>query len=129
MATDWFSARTIRVKTPDGTLFVHVAEDDKGRLKQIMLNLGKAGTAASAWANALASALTLLIEQGSQLEDLLSLLSSITSGSSARMGIGGKCTSGPEGIWMALMHYRREKHKELQREVNSNVSDRVLAER
>lgn len=129
MSATWFSARSIRIKTPDGTLFVHIAEDERGQLKQIMLNLGKAGTAASAWAHALASALTLLIEQGAKLEDLLTLLSSITSGSTSRLGIGGNCTSGPEGVWMALMYYRKEKHQELRREVNSDVSDRILADR
>jgi hypothetical protein len=127
MSKNWFSARTIRVSTPDGTLFVHIAEDDEGKLKQIMLNLGKAGTAVSAWANALASTLTLSIELGATLEDLTELLSNITSGSSARLGIGGNCTSGPEGVWMALMHYRREKHEEHRKGVK--VNDRTLADR
>lgn len=128
MANDWFlSARTVRVSTPDGTLFVHIAEDDKGKLKQIMLNLGKAGTAASAWANALASSLTMSIELGATLEDILALLSNITSSSAPRIAIGGKCSSGPEGVWMALMRYRREKHEEVR--AGEKLSDRILAER
>jgi hypothetical protein len=128
MSNDWFlSARTVRVSTPDGTLFVHIAEDEKGKLKQIMLNLGKAGTAASAWANSLAASLTMSIELGATLEDLLELLSNITSGSSPRLAIGGNCTSGPEGVWMALMRYRREKHEEIRKGLK--VNDRTLSER
>ena len=124
MGQDWYTGWSIRVKTPDGTLFVHIGEDEKGKLKQIMLNLGKAGTSVSAWANSLASTLTMAIELGATLEDLTALLSNITSGSAPRMAIGGKCTSGPEGVWMALMQYRREKHKQLSKGVI--VNDRNL---
>jgi len=127
MANSFLQARTVRIVTPDGTLFVHIADDKNGKLKQVMLNMGKAGTSVSAWAYALTEMMNLAIDCGATLEDLLKILSGITSGSGARLGIGGKCTSGPEGVWMALLQYRREKHLEHSKGVTRN--ERTLIER
>ena len=129
MEKNWYPAYSIRSRTPDGTMFVHISEDEKGKLYKLHLNLGKAGTSVAAWAFALESTLNLAIMQGTKLEDLIALLSSITSGNAPRVAIGGKCTSGPEGLWMALMRYRRTKNEELRKGLNLVPEDRQLQER
>lgn len=96
---------TIRIRTPDGTLFVMVNEKD-GKPESIFLQIGKAGAAVGAWANALAGILTLAIEKGATLDELINTLANITSDRSART-IESNCRSGPEGVWMGLVRYRK----------------------
>lgn len=127
--TKWYHGWSIRVLTPDGTIFVHFGEDEKHKLKGIWLNLGKAGSAVAAWAYALQEMINFSIDNGATLEDLIEKLASITSDGSPRIGIGGRCKSGPEGIWMALMLYRKELHKEAKKNVRFIDSERILADR
>lgn len=102
----------IRVRTPDGTLFAIVVENDDGSINSFQFTVGKSGTAVTAWANALASIMTLAIKKGATLEELMSELSGITSDRSART-VESTCRSGPEGVWMALVRYKRSKFSKI----------------
>jgi ribonucleoside-diphosphate reductase alpha chain len=94
-------------------MFVNVMEDDSGEPFQIIINIGKAGSAIAAWANAASAMLTVGLRSGVPIETFLTELSSITSSGSAR-SVNSVCTSGPEGLWMALIRYRRRKFQELE---------------
>lgn len=96
---------TIRIRTPDGTLFAIINERDN-KPESFMLKIGKAGLAVGAWANALGAVMTLAIEKGATLDELINTLANITSDRSART-IESNCRSGPEGVWMALVRYRK----------------------
>ena len=106
-----------RVKSPDGTIFVIVTENEEKEPVLVQINIGKAGTAVTAWASALASIITVALESGVKLERILTELSSITSGSAPRVA-NTPVRSGPEGVYVGLMHYRRAKSEELKQELN-----------
>lgn len=96
---------TIRIRTPDGTLFVWVNEKDN-KIESVKLQIGKAGAAVAAWADAMAAMINLALSHGTTLDELIETLSNITSDRSART-IESNCRSGPEGVWMALIRYRK----------------------
>lgn len=98
----------IRVRTPDGTLFAIVIENADGTINSFQFTIGKAGNAVTAWATALAGIMTLAVKNGVTLEQLMSELSGITSEREAR-SVGSTCRSGPEGVWMALVRYKRSR--------------------
>lgn len=98
----------IRVRTPDGTLFAIVVENADGSLNSVQFTIGKAGASVAAWANALAEVMTLSIQKGASLEELITVLSGITSQREAR-SLGSTCRSGPEGVWQALVRYKHSK--------------------
>lgn len=105
-------SEVIRVRTPQGTLFAIVVENHDGTINNFQLTIGKAGNDVAVWANAVAGLMNLVIQKGGTLEDLLTTLSGITSSRVAR-SIGSTCRSGPEGVWMALLRYKRGKFEQL----------------
>lgn len=112
--SEMFRSTISRVSTPDGTMFVIVAENNDGEPNHVTINIGKAGHALAAWAFALSAVITLGLQNGIKLEAFLTILSSITSDGNAR-ALGSKCRSGPEGVWMALMMYRKAKFEDLEK--------------
>lgn len=106
MTTAVFESEIIRVKTPDGTLFLLVMENKDKSVAGFKITIGKAGAPLAAWASALAEMMNLAIAKGATVEDLLSVLSGITSDRSVR-SINSVCRSGPEGVWQALVRYRQ----------------------
>lgn len=108
-----YQSMQMKVHTPDGTMFVNVLDDENGQPIQVIINIGKAGSAIAAWAHALSAMITVGLRAGVKLEVYLTELSSITSDKTART-LTSKCSSGPEGVWMALVRYRKEKFRMLQ---------------
>lgn len=102
----------IRVRTPNGTLFAIIVENEDKSIHSFQFTIGKAGTDVTAWACAMAEMMTLCIKKGATLEELIETLSNITSSREAR-SIDSNCRSGPEGLWMALVRYKRSKFEEL----------------
>ena len=117
-----YNSEVIRVRTPNGTLFAFFLENADGTLNSIQLTIGKAGNDISPWAMAVAELMTKLIQTGSTLEDLIVLMSGLTSGREAR-AIGSTCRSGPEGVWQALMRYKRGKFEELNEKLGITDND------
>jgi hypothetical protein len=105
MTTQVFESEVIRAKTPDGTLYLLVLEKDK-KVEGFKISIGKAGAPVAAWASALAEVMTLALQKGATIEDLMATLSGITSDRVARSATS-TCRSGPEGVWQALIKYRQ----------------------
>lgn len=108
-----YETLTFRVRTPDGTMFVIVLEDDNGKPVGVHINIGKAGTSVSAWASATAILITRLFEAGIGVNDIIKELSEMTS---EKVVLSGDervpIRSGPDGLSYALMSYRRMKFRE-----------------
>lgn len=107
----------MKVRTPDGTMFVNIMEKD-GQPFQVIINIGKAGSAVAAWAQALASMISAGLQAGVKFETFLTELSSITSSNLART-VHSTCTSGPEGVWQAFVRYRNDRFKMLQEQLGA----------
>ncbi len=107
-----------RVRTPDGTIFVNVVEKE-GEPDSVFLTIGKAGGAVAAWAYALSSIITVALQNGVPLEKILTELSSITSSGTPRM-LGTPIRSGPEGVYVGLMHYRRARFEKMKQELDGS---------
>jgi|SRR5882724_2881223 len=98
---------SVRVKTPDGTLFVHVLEDERKLPEEILLNIGKSGFSLQAWANALARVASLALRRGVSLREIAHEVSGITTDRSVRAQNGVTIRSGPEGLAHGLLQYLR----------------------
>jgi hypothetical protein len=115
MADSKLDAVTIQVPTPDGTMFVTITEDKAGKPIAVFIHIGKAGGSVSAWAHALARMLTLALDHGAKLDDVMAELSSHTSDKSRLTSSGETVRSGIEGVWVALMKYKRAKYDEVRK--------------
>lgn len=113
------ASESFRVTTPNGTLFAFIAEKPDGTVDSFQFILGKAGADTAAWASAVAGLMTLLIAKGATIEELIDTLGGITSGRESRT-LQSCCRSGPEGIWMALMRYKRSKFELLSEKLGLN---------
>jgi hypothetical protein len=103
---------TWEVKTPDGTMFVHVLEDE-GRPVGLMVNLGKAGSAISAWAQATSALATLALEKGAGINELIQELSGLSSDRPpSKYANGVTIRSALDGIAYALMQYKNHSYQE-----------------
>lgn len=104
--TEILSSFSYKLNTPDGSAYINIDEDSPGKIKRIFFNVGKAGTSVYAWANAIATLVNRLIEEGVELNDLIIIISNITSQSQTRTLNGIECRSGPEALFIALMKYK-----------------------
>jgi hypothetical protein len=108
-AQEKFDNITMQVPTPDGTMFVSIMENDKGLPVGIQVHIGKAGAPLAAWSNALSRIMTLALDKGATINDLIEELSGQTS-DKARMTTNGESVrSGVEGVWVCLIRYKRDK--------------------
>lgn len=113
---------SFRIRTPDGSLTVFVVEKEDGSIDHFQLFIGKAGASVSAWSNGLCAMMNLAIKNGITLEQLIDTLSGITSDREAR-ALGSTCHSGIEGVWMALIRYKRSKFSELGEKLGTSKSN------
>lgn len=97
-----------RVETPDGTMFIHIVEDERGLPQQVIINIGKAGTNLSAWADAAARLTSRLLPN---IHGAIEELTGITTSRFRRLPKGELIRSGPEGIAYALLKYSGEKYR------------------
>lgn len=98
---------SIRIRTPDGTMNVFIIENKDGTVNSFQIAIGKAGLPLGAWAQATAALMTLCIQRGASVDELMFTLSNISSDRTART-LESNCRSGPEGIWMALARYKKQ---------------------
>src|SRR3990167_4090680 len=101
---------TIKVKTPDGTLFVTIIEENETP-RQIIMIIGKAGTRIQAWADALGRMITLLLQSNTDIYAILQEISGITTANRATHISGVNIRSGPEGLAYAIMVYIKERNR------------------
>lgn len=112
-----FRSVNVRVPTPDGTMYVTIMENENRRPFQILINIGKAGTSVSAWADALSRIVSKLFETGVGVNEIIEEFSLMGTDKVARMDDGSQVHSGPEGVAVALMRYRSGKFQELKEQL------------
>jgi len=100
---------SIRVRTPDGDLFVHIAEQD-GKPIELLMNIGKSGYALAAWSDALGRIVSLALRSGISLREIADTLSNIRADRVTRSN-GIAVHSGPEGLATAIMKYLSTKYE------------------
>lgn len=103
----------IKVSTPEGTMFVTVAEKNNA-VHHVHVHIGKAGSSLSAWADALVRVITLALHSDISLERVIAEVSNITSDRPPRLS---NVRSGPEGIAAALHKYQQDKSSKRRREI------------
>lgn len=105
---DRLRGTTIRKETPLGTMFVNITEDDKGQPFEVFINLGKAGGAAMADAEAMGRMISLALRSGIPLREVHKQLRGISSDRAVGLG-PHKVLSVPDAIGIALEEWTREK--------------------
>ena len=105
---------TIKVHTPDGTLFVSVVEsdDESHAPRQVILHIGKSGHSLQAWADALARVVSLALRSGLTLQSVITEVSNISTEHRA-LSNGVSIRSGPEGLAHALLLYIADKGRRI----------------
>ena len=105
---DRLRGTTIRKETPLGTMFVNITEDDRGQPFEVFINLGKAGGAAMADAEAMGRMISLALRSGIPLREVHKQLRGISSDRAVGLG-PNKVLSVPDAIGIALEEWTREK--------------------
>jgi hypothetical protein len=112
MSKEKFESMTIEVNTPDGLLYCTICEKDN-KIVKIISTFGKAGNSLAAWSNAVDILVNLLLQQGLDVNDIISELSLISASKPMiSPNTGTKVASGPAGIVIALLEYKRQKYQE-----------------
>ena len=110
---------TYRVMTPNGVMFVTVVESLNYMKRPIPTNMliaiGKSGSAIMAWANMTADLITLLFKSKLDLEDIIAAISMNLSDQSVLQRPGIQIRSEPEGIKYALFRYQEDRNKRLEK--------------
>ena len=104
-----YKSFSVRVETPDGTMFVHILEDENEIPQKVIINIGKAGTNLTAWADAAARLVSRLLPN---VHGVIEELTGLTTARYSRLPKGEIIHSGPEGIAYALLKYRGERYKD-----------------
>lgn len=123
-AQDKFASVTIQVSTPDGNMFVTILHDDLDKACAVNIHLGKAGAPIQAWSNALSRVMSLALDHGATINDLIEELSSQTSDRRREKLNGEVVRSGVEGVWSALMMYKRDKYGEMAKAIEGGADER-----
>lgn len=105
---DVLRGTTIRKETPLGTMFVNITEDDRGQPFEVFINLGKAGGAAMADAEAMGRMISLALRSGIPIREVHKQLRGISSDRAVGLG-PNKVLSVPDAIGIALEEWMREK--------------------
>lgn len=108
-----FDSVTIQVPSPDGTMFVTISEDTTGKPIAVFIHIGKAGAPIAAWSNALARMISVSLDHGAKLDDIMTELSGQTSDRLRITSQGESVRSGVEAVWVALMKYKRDKFEKV----------------
>lgn len=111
-----FGGFTYQIHTPDGLMFVNLMEDNNGKLCAIDIKIGKAGTSLRAWAHCFGRLITMSLEHGASINEIVEELSSQTSDRQQTYTNGIRVRSGPEGVYNALMMYKDDKYEEARKE-------------
>ena len=102
---------TIEVNTPDGVLYYTICEDEDSLPTKVISTFGKAGSALAAWAQATDILINMLLEQRVPVSDIIDNLSNITNNRPLKTRAGVRVGSGPEGVVVAFLEYKRQIHK------------------
>jgi len=124
MMSEALRSVNIRVRVPEGTMFVTVVEDISGRPIQLLINIGKAGSSLAAWTYAVGRMCTVMFENGFGVNDLIDEFATISSDKAVPQEDGEEAIhSGPAGIAVALVKYRAAKFKEFKEIIGAGNKD------
>jgi ribonucleoside-diphosphate reductase alpha chain len=105
---DKLRGMTTRYETPLGTMFINITEDERGQPFEVFINLGKAGGAAMADAEAIGRLISLALRSGIPLPAIHRQLRGISS--DRAVGVGPKkILSVPDAIGLALEEWWRDR--------------------
>ena len=90
--------RTIRVITEEGSLYITLNWGADGRVREVFLELGKAGTEVRGLVEAIGRLLNFLLRRGVRLEDVVEVLEGIRAGGVVWQEGGGKVQGVVDGI-------------------------------
>jgi ribonucleoside-diphosphate reductase alpha chain len=104
---------TRKIESPLGTMYVTINEDQKGTPFEVFVNLGKAGGAAMADAEAIGRLISLALRSGIPLRKVHKQLRGISSDRAVGFG-DKKVLSTPDAVAQVLEQYMAEKEGEQQ---------------
>ncbi len=110
---DALQGYTRKIESPLGTMYVTINEDMDGRPFEVFVNLGKAGGAAMADAEAIGRLISLALRSGIPLQKIHKQLRGISSDRAVGFG-DKKVLSTPDAIAQVLEQYLSEKEGEQQ---------------
>ena len=109
---------TWKVMTPNGVMFITIVESlnylKKPIPTNVLITIGKSGSAIMAWANMTASLISLMFRKKIDLVDIIAEISMNLSDHSVLQKPGIQIRSEPEGIKYALLRYQEERSKRLE---------------
>jgi ribonucleoside-diphosphate reductase alpha chain len=112
---DKMRGTTTRYETPLGIMFVNITEDERGQPFEVFINLGKAGGAAMADAEAIGRLISLALRSGIPLQAIHRQLRGISS--DRAVGVGPKkILSVPDAIGLALEEWWRDRTQGVQQD-------------
>lgn len=117
-----FDSYNIRVRTPDGTMFVTIAEENN-KAKFILINIGKNGSRLVAWATATTLLANSALENGVSITKIARDLLGISTDSPLIRPNEVEIKSGPDGLGYALLTYAAQKTYELERSLGTDTDD------
>ncbi len=118
---DKLRSTAVRKETPLGTMYVHIAEDDRGQPFEVFINLGKAGGSAMADAEAMGRLISLALRSGIPLMSVHKQLRGISSDRAVGLG-PNKVLSVPDAIGIALYEWHQDKQGVQQELLRGTVS-------
>lgn len=104
---------TYKILTPDGKVFVTIAESDNKPIK-ILITVGKSGSAISAWANTVAELTSALFEKEASVLEILTIFTNIVSDRLIMHSSGARITSGVDGLRYCLLRYQEARMRRME---------------
>ncbi len=109
---------TYKIKTPNGIMFVTIVESIDYRKRPVPINIlitiGKSGSAIMAWATMTADLISLMFIKKIDLTEIIAEISMNLSDRSVMQKPGVQIRSEPEGIKYALLRYQEDRNTRLE---------------
>ncbi|KKM65667.1 hypothetical protein LCGC14_1442490 [marine sediment metagenome] len=109
---------TWKIATPNGVMFVTVVESIDYRKRPVPINIlitiGKSGSAIMAWATMTADLISLMFTKKIDLAEIIAEISMNLSDRSVMQKPGVHIRSEPEGIKYALLRYQEDRNRRLE---------------
>ena len=109
---------TYKIATPNGVMFVTVVEGIDYRKRPVPINIliviGKSGSAIMAWATMTADLISLMFIKKIDLTEIIAEISMNLSDRSVMQKPGVHIRSEPEGIKYALLRYQEDRSRRLE---------------
>lgn len=113
------SAHQVEIPTPSGKLYLHASQTESGDLHDVFLNIGKSGANEKADAEAIGRLISLCIEHGCPVDNIIKTLSNI-KGSDVIWQDGRQIFSLPDGVAKALKKLVNHKKHRVEEAYNPN---------